>query len=97
VTAFCEHFNPEITVDAPLRVCSVCVASGGTWVHLRQCLTCGLTACCDLSPNRHATAHFRETGHPMIRSAEVHESWWWCYEDDRLYPVEPAAAETAAT
>lgn len=93
-TPFCDHFEPVIQVDAPLPVCAPCVETGGTWVHLRQCLTCGLTACCDLSPDRHATAHFRETGHPMIRTAEPGEDWRWCYPDDRLY--QPGSAEATA-
>jgi uncharacterized UBP type Zn finger protein len=85
VTPNCEHFEPDLRVDPPLQVCSTCVEVGSPWVHLRQCLTCGRTSCCDLSPNRHATAHSRETGHPMIRSAEPDEDWAWCYADDRLY------------
>ena len=95
--AFCEHYPLEIKVDAPLRVCSACVETGDTWVHLRQCLSCGWTACCDLSPNRHATAHHHETGHPMVRSAEPDEDWWWCYPDDRLYQPGPTPARTSAT
>jgi len=93
----CEHFQPDVRVAPPLRVCTTCVETGGTWVHLRQCLTCGLTSCCDLSPNRHATAHFRETAHPMIRTAQPDEDWSWCYEDDRLYQPGPAVTETAAS
>ena len=89
MTSFCEHFEPDIRVDPPLRVCSACVETAGTWVHLRQCLACGRTGCCDLSPNRHATAHFRETGHPMIRTAEPDEVWSWCYPDARLYEPGP--------
>lgn len=85
----CEHFEPEVRVGPPLAVCTACEAIGGSWVHLRQCLACGRTGCCDNSPNRHATGHFRETGHPMIRSAEPDETWWWCYVDDRVY--EPSA------
>ena len=85
MTPFCEHYEADLRVDPPLGVCSACVEGGGTWVHLRQCLTCGRMGCCDLSPNRHATAHFRETGHPMIRSAEPDEDWRWCYLDERLY------------
>src|SRR3954451_7753486 len=81
----CAHYEREVRVDPPLTVCPACVAVDGTWVHLRQCLGCGTTACCDLSPRRHATAHFRETGHPMIRTAEPSEDWRWCYRDDRLY------------
>jgi uncharacterized UBP type Zn finger protein len=96
MTPHCEHFQPDILVDSPLRVCSVCVETGGTWVHLRQCLTCGLTSCCDLSPNRHATAHFRETAHPMIRTAEPDEDWMWCYQDDRLYQPDSRPGEHAA-
>jgi hypothetical protein len=42
---------------------------------------CGKIGCCDNSPNRHATAHFEETGHPLIRSAEPYEDWRWCYVD----------------
>ena len=49
------------------------------WVALRQCLECGLVACCDSSPQQHSTAHFRETAHPVIESAEPREDWRWCY------------------
>jgi len=85
VTRFCVHYETDIRVDEPLAVCTLCVESGDSWVHLRQCLDCGRTSCCNESRNRHATAHFRETGHPMIRSAQPDEDWRWCYVDDRLY------------
>ena len=91
--SFCVHFEPGLRVDDPLAVCATCVAAGGTWVHLRQCLTCGITACCDQSPGRHATAHHRETGHPTIRSAQPDEDWWWCYVDYNLYLPSVAAGE----
>lgn len=81
----CEHIRPEAVVAPPLGVCTACVEIGGEWVHLRQCITCGRTGCCDQSPNRHATAHFHASGHPTIRSAEPDEDWEWCYVDDRLY------------
>ncbi len=91
VTSSCEHYEPVIRVGPPLDACSDCLEIGGSWVHLRQCLACGRTGCCNQSPNRHATAHFRETGHPMIRSVAPDEPWQWCYEDDRLYlPDDPA-------
>ena len=89
----CEHFQLDHGVDPPLDRCSACDEIGAGWEHLRQCLTCGLTSCCDKSPNRHATAHFRESGHPMIRSAEPDENWRWCYVDDRLYLPDPAGPE----
>ena len=54
---------------------------GSTWVHLRMCMSCGKIGCCDSSPNRHATHHANESGHPIIRSAEPGEDWSWCYLD----------------
>lgn len=59
--------------------CDACIEEGLTWVHLRMCLACGTVACCDSSPGRHATAHFEQTRHPAMRSAEQGESWRWCY------------------
>src|SRR6185436_6665454 len=53
--------------------CSECLASGGEWVHLRLCLTCGHVGCCDNSPGRHATKHARAKKHPVIRSYEPDE------------------------
>jgi uncharacterized UBP type Zn finger protein len=91
----CEHTEADLQPDPPLDVCPACIEIGATWVHLRQCLTCGRTSCCDASPNRHATAHFHETGHPMIRSAQRDEDWRWCYPDDRLYLPGPAGYEVA--
>jgi Zn-finger in ubiquitin-hydrolases and other protein len=51
-------------------------------VHLRTCQTCGITLCCDSSPNRHASKHARTSGHPVIASAESGERWLYCYPDD---------------
>jgi monovalent cation/hydrogen antiporter len=59
--------------------CEDCVREGTQWVHLRLCLTCGHVGCCDSSPRRHATAHFHESTHPVMRSAEPGETWRWCF------------------
>ena len=48
-------------------------------MSLRQCLDCGHVGCCDSSVGRHATAHFHETLHPVMESAEPDESWRWCF------------------
>ena len=64
--------------------CDDCVREGTRPVHLRMCLTCGNVACCDSSVNRHATRHFQQTGHPVMRSFEVGETWRWCYLHERL-------------
>jgi hypothetical protein len=48
-------------------------------MHLRECLIGGHVGCCNSSPNCHATKHFHETGHPIVRSFEPGEEWRWCY------------------
>ncbi|HEX4124768.1 MAG TPA: UBP-type zinc finger domain-containing protein, partial [Tepidisphaeraceae bacterium] len=49
-----------------------------------RCAECGHIGCCDSSPNRHATAHFHQTGHPVIASYEPGEDWFWDYEKGRM-------------
>jgi len=61
--------------------CEDCLRIGARWVHLRMCMTCGHVGCCNSSPNRHATAHHRATGHPIMRSIEPGETWLWCSVD----------------
>ena len=79
----CEHAKDVRIreVRRPAEGCHDCQASGGQWVHLRTCLTCGRVGCCDSSPNRHATKHFEATGHPIMTSAEPGETWVWCFVD----------------
>jgi hypothetical protein len=60
--------------------CVECDAAGGWWVHLRRCAACGHIGCCDDSLARHATQHWRATGHPIIRSFEPGEDWFWDYQ-----------------
>jgi len=64
---------------SPVNVCGACVAIGSRWVHLRQCLECGETNCCDSSPNRHATKHFHASGHPIMQTLEPGQDWAWCF------------------
>jgi uncharacterized UBP type Zn finger protein len=80
----CTHLAAVHVTELPelLLGCEECLKTGDPWVHLRMCLTCGKVGCCDSSPNRHATAHFHESGHPLIRSAEPGEEWAWCYVDE---------------
>lgn len=70
--------------------CEECLRMGSTWVHLRLCLGCGHVGCCDDSPNRHATKHFRQTQHPLIASFEPGERWLWCYVDQEALAVPPS-------
>ncbi|HYJ05371.1 MAG TPA: UBP-type zinc finger domain-containing protein [Chthoniobacterales bacterium] len=79
----CAHIAEvgEITLPA-IRACEACVAIGSPWVHLRTCQECGITLCCDSSPNRHASQHAAASGHPVIASAQPGERWLYCYPDD---------------
>ena len=83
----CSHLDSIEVVELPAAPlgCEECLKIGGRWVHLRMCLGCGKVGCCDNSPNRHATAHFHESGHPLIRSAEPGEDWSYCYVDDLAF------------
>ena len=79
----CEHLAAVTDVRRPARLeCEECVKIGSQWVHLRTCQSCGVTLCCDSSPNRHASRHARESGHPVIASAEPGERWLYCYPDE---------------
>jgi hypothetical protein len=81
----CEHITSISTVrHAKQRVCEECVKMGSRWLHLRTCQSCGVTLCCDSSPNRHATKHARATDHPVVASAEPGERWLYCYPDDAI-------------
>jgi len=64
--------------------CVDCLREGTRWVHLRLCLTCGNVGCCDSSIRRHATKHFHNTLHPVIRSHEPGEAWLWCFVHEVL-------------
>jgi uncharacterized UBP type Zn finger protein len=79
--AICEHVAGLGEVVPSGSGCKECLETGGRWVHLRLCLSCGQVGCCDSSPNRHASKHFHATGHPVVRSFEPGESWRWCYAD----------------
>ncbi len=79
----CGHVAGVRPVHPSARGCEECLRTGDRWVHLRICMTCGHVGCCDSSPNRHASAHFNATLHPVMRSAEPGDRWGWCYVDER--------------
>lgn len=81
----CSHLNAiEKVKGSKERVCEECIKMGSSWVHLRTCQTCGVTLCCDSSPNKHATKHAHASGHPVIASAELGERWLYCYPDNLM-------------
>ena len=88
----CRHLDTIEFIDLPDDVpgCEECLKTGDRWVHLRMCMQCGHIGCCDSSPNRHATKHYRATGHPIVRPAEPGEDWSWCYVDELMLTLRPA-------
>ena len=94
--ATCVHLDTIKVLQLPDSVagCEDCLREGGLWLHLRICLECGHVGCCDSSPNRHATAHAHETGHPIIRSLEPGEEWAFCYFDDLAMIIPQVRGET---
>jgi CPA1 family monovalent cation:H+ antiporter len=80
----CEHLRSEPLVAVPSTPdsCQDCLAIGEHgWVSLRMCLRCGHVGCCDSSPRRHASGHYSDVGHPVMRSIELGEGWRWCFVD----------------
>lgn len=81
----CDHLTAAMPSPVPANpTCAGCEREGTTPVHLRMCLACGNIGCCDSSAGRHASRHFKEAGHPVMRSIEPGEDWRWCYVDDLL-------------
>ncbi len=78
----CDHVSEIRRVTPSAKGCEECLAIGSRWVHLRICRVCGHVGCCDQSPNRHATKHFRATGHPVIEGYDPPEGWGWCFIDE---------------
>lgn len=81
----CEHLEGfQKSFEPKGYECEECVKTGDRWVHLRTCQECGMTLCCDSSPNKHATQHFHDHGHRVVTSAEPGEFWAWCYEHQEI-------------
>ena len=86
---YCKHVEQIENVTPSAKGCEECLKMGSDWVHLRLCMACGHVGCCDNSPNRHATAHYKATSHPVISSFEPGEEWGYCYPDDQFYTTLP--------
>jgi uncharacterized UBP type Zn finger protein len=94
--ATCTHLDHVKFTELPPAVegCEDCLAAGTPWLHLRICLECGRVGCCDSSPERHASTHARESGHPIMRSLQPGEDWSWCFEDEVAMVIQEVQGET---
>ena len=86
----CTHLDQVTITKLPASIegCEDCLRTGGWWVHLRMCMSCGKIGCCDSSPNKHARRHAAEVGHPIARSAEPGEDWSWCFVDEVAFVLD---------
>jgi uncharacterized UBP type Zn finger protein len=80
----CTHLDQVRRVKPSGAGCKECLETGEEWVALRMCLSCGHVGCCDSSQGQHATKHFHDSGHPVMKSVEPGDDWRWCYVD-RMY------------
>jgi hypothetical protein len=89
--AACTHLDQIVNPIPGSPGCEDCEAEGRRdWLHLRACQSCGHIGCCDSSPGLHATRHFHAVAHPVIRSYEPGEGWFWCYVDQITFEIEDA-------
>ena len=87
----CERIKQIKSVVPRTDGCEKCLKMGDGWVHLRLCEACGHVGCCDSSKNKHATKHYNETAHAVVKSLEPGEDWGYCYADDLFYESLPDA------
>jgi uncharacterized UBP type Zn finger protein len=89
MAATCAHLDQVHHVHPRTpEGCEECLKTNGQWLHLRLCLSCGYVGCCDQSPGRHATKHFHQSRHAIMKSYQPDEDWGWCYVDELM--IEPA-------
>lgn len=86
--ATCLHLDQIHDVVPSSTGCEDCLALGRhDWVHLRVCQACGHVGCCDSSPGKHTTKHYLAVDHPVVRSFEPGEDWYWCYPDELMFEL----------
>ena len=87
--------NPEVPPSGDGCVECLSGAEPGWWLHLRRCAACGHIGCCDNSPSQHASAHSKQTGHPVIQSYEPGEEWFYDYRTGEFISGPVLAAPTS--
>ena len=93
----CTHLDQIREVAPSGNGCVECLQIGAQWMHLRRCTACGHVGCCDSSPNRHATKHYRAEQHPLVQSFEPGEDWYWCYVDEIAFELDGGAPSPSHT
>ncbi len=66
----CTHKDQIQEVQPSADGCEDCLKTGDSWLHLRECLTCGHVGCCDssVSLQRRNNLSFRALLSPAAHS-----------------------------
>ncbi|MCU1322364.1 MAG: hypothetical protein JWM43_2013 [Acidobacteriaceae bacterium] len=88
MSASCSHLDTIKVRRAHSHGCEECLKIGQSWVHLRLCTKCGHVGCCDSSIGKHATKHFHTSKHPVMRSIEPGDTWYWCFVDEIMFELD---------
>jgi len=70
MSAPCEHLEDLALAPMPEGGCFECLAIGDTWVHLRFCVECEMTRCCNDSKNQHSMKHALADGHALTGNVD---------------------------
>ena len=80
-----DDYSIDTSIPPSGTGCVECLATeDGWWFHLRRCVECGHIGCCDQSPSQHATKHAKAAEHPLIRTFEPGEDWFYDYRTDEF-------------
>ena len=63
--------------------CVECEATGGWWFHLRRCAQCGHIGLLRLLAEPARPRHAATAGHPVVRSFEPGEDWFWDFSSEQ--------------
>ena len=80
-----DDYSIDTTIPPSGTGCVECLETeDGWWFHLRRCVDCGHIGCCDQSPSQHGTKHANAAQHPLIRTFEPGEDWFYDYRTDEF-------------
>ena len=83
----CSHLAGIRDVTPSALGCEECLKSGSGGCICGSAAPAAMSAAATILPNKHATAHFHATGHPVIEGYDPPEGWGWCYVDEVLFDL----------
>ena len=84
IALFRESASPPRPVEQGVWSASKETARDGGYIFAAA-PQCGHIGCCDSSPSQHASAHARTVGHPVMRSFEPGEDWFYEHTTKKFF------------